>query len=181
MFTDTSDFLSTGVNALVAGHEKLHVLFATYNAVAGYKSGTVETGKDGLTIQVQNGNLSYSPLTDLVYCVGTPLHKVGANMEMSLKIEQPDATAFLAVVYAGLSAFNEAVALARKIKDDRPDAKIVITTCDCMLDDKSRTLSPLLQRKEIDAAVVTTICGGHDTMRDILEKVIEVWPAKVAA
>lgn len=41
MFTKSSDFITNGVNALVADSKKLHVLFATYNNVAGYESGTL--------------------------------------------------------------------------------------------------------------------------------------------
>ena len=193
MFTKSNDFLAQGVDTLIAGNEKLHVLFATYNTVEGYDSGSVQTHKDGLTIQVQNGNLHYSSLTDLTFFVGTPLADIGAeimdqearavqeDVESSLHIERHQDATFLAVVYAGLSAFREAVEMARKIKRNNPNAKIVLTTCDCVLSDKSDTLSPMLQKKEVDAVVVANRCGGRETMHDILEKIVEVWPAKVAA
>ena len=83
-----------------------------------------------------------------------------AEMESSLKIKTTEDSSFLAVVYAGLSAFNEAVEFARKIKNDNPAAKVVIVTCDCDLNHKARGLVPMLQDKELDAVVITSGCGG---------------------
>jgi hypothetical protein len=193
MFTNTDDFLVVGLGTILAGVKRLNVLFATYNNVAGYKSGPVATRKEGLAIQVQNGDLHYSSLTDLVYLLGTPLAKIGSEaikeearaaqseLESLLNIETAEDASFLAVVYAGLSAFDEAVAFARKVKKDNPAAKVVVVTCDCDLNNKARVLFPMLERREIEAAVVTSECGGRGTMRDILEKIVNDWPANPPA
>ena len=189
MFTHEPDFVSGGIKPLIDGVRKLHVLFATYNTVAGYRSGPVQTGRDGLTIQVQNGNLVYSPLTDLIWLgPHDPLGKLGAQImdaegraaqkmvESSLQIETGESAEFIAVIYAGLSAFDEALAMGRKIKAERPKSKVVIVTCDCAIERKAQTLNPLLQNKEIEAVVVTNTCGGRQTMRSILDGVMSQWP-----
>ena len=191
MLTNTQDFLDVGLGILTAGARKLHVLLATYNNVAGYKSGLVETDKEGLAIQVQNGNLFYSPLTFLIHLPDSRLARVGAEMmdheareaqsalEANLVIEDQEGVEFLAVVYAGLSAFHEAVELAHKLKEDRPSAKVVVVTCDCDLTNKTRELTPMLKRKELDAVVVTHECGGRATMRNIMEKVVSDSPVPI--
>lgn len=188
MFTNEADFVATGINALIANTDRLHVLFATYNNVAHYESGPVDTKNDCLTIQVQNGDLDYSPITDLVYLLGTPLAAVGgaameeeardaqSALEASLAIEYKENTLFIAVVYAGLSAFDEALDFARSVKKDQPAAKVVIVTCNCDLGHKDRVLEPLLQSKELDAVIVTYECGGRATMRDVLEGFMAAWP-----
>ena len=131
MFTNEFDFVATGINALIAGAGKVHVLFSTYNNVAHYGSGPVDTGKEGLTIEVRNGDLEYSPAANLVYALGTPLAAIGAavmeedarDAESTLEaaiaieaIEPKDGGTLIAVVYAGLSAFDEAVDFAHRIK-----------------------------------------------------------------
>lgn len=193
MFTNTDDFLAVGLPTILAGVKKLNVLFATYNNVAGYESGPVETGKEGLAIQISDGDLEYSPVADLVFSGDLMLAKIGARamdeearaaqaeLESALKINAAEDTSFLAVIYAGLSAFDEAVEFARKIKEDNPAAKVVVVTCDCDLNRKARVLFPMLQAKELDAVVATSECGGRATMCDILEKVVNDWPANPPA
>jgi hypothetical protein len=189
MFTNTTDFLTVGLPTVLAGIKRLDVLSVTYNNVAGYESGPVETGKEGLGIQVQNGNLHYSPLTDLVYSGNLMVARIGSEamdeearaaqveLESSLRIGTTEDASFLAVVYAGLSAFDEAVAFARKVKKDNPAAKVAVVTCDCDLTRKARSLVPMLRDKELDAVVVTSECGGRATMRDILQKIVSDWPS----
>ncbi|MGB7957765.1 MAG: hypothetical protein WCF77_02895 [Minisyncoccia bacterium] len=155
MLKNEADFVLTDVGALVAGIDRLHVLFCTYN-------------------------------------IGTPLAQIGSEamdeeartaqseLEAKLKIESQANASLLAVVYAGLSAFDEALEFARKVKQDRPDAKVVIVTCDCDLRRKASILEPMLQSEELEAVVVTHWCGGRSTMRDILEKIVEVWPVSVS-
>lgn len=167
MFTNMSDFLSVGLGTLIAGARELCVLFATYENVAGYESRPVETGKNGLVIQVRNGNQA---------ALGGKLAR--AAVESPLKIKAQEGVLFLAVIYAGLPAFDEAVAFAREIKHEHPVSKVVVVTCDCNLTRKARDLVPML-RRELDAVVVTSECGGRATMRDILEKVVSIWPMPV--
>ena len=191
MFTNRDEFIATGIGPLIAGAERLHVLFATYNNVAAYENGPVETDKDGLTIQVQNGNLEYSPTADLIYFIGTPLGEIGSQamrsearaaqseLESKLKIEAQKNASFLAVIYAGLSAFDEAIEMARKVKQEYVASKVVIVTCDCDFGRKHRTLDPMLASGQIDTVVETYECGGFATMRDILRATINSWPARV--
>jgi hypothetical protein len=193
MLTNTDDFLAVGLPTILAGIKRLNVLFATYNNVAGYRSGPVETGKDGLAIQVQNGDLEYSSRANLVHSSDIMTAMIGSRamdeearaaqsgLESSLEIEATEDASFLAVVYAGLSAFDEALAFARKIKQNNPAAKVVLVTCDCDLNRKARVLVPTLQDKELDAVVVTSGCGGRATMCDILEKIVNDWPANPPA
>jgi hypothetical protein len=194
MFMDLADFVSTNIPALIAGMEKLSVLFVTYNEVNGYESGLVDTKKDRLTIQVQSGNLHYSPLTtSLVWAIGTPLAEIGSAamddeareaqeaVEASIKIEVQEDTAFVAVVYAGLSAFDEALLFGRKIRQDNPAAKVVIVTCDCDPGRKRRVLVPMLETGELAAVIETYECGGREAMRKILLGFIEAWPSTVPA
>jgi hypothetical protein len=196
MFTNEFDFVATGINALTANTKELHVLFSTYNCVAGYGDGPVNTGKEGLTIEVRNGDLEYSPVADLVYALGTPLAAIGAaameedarDAEATLEaaiaieaIESKDNGTLIVVVYAGLSAFDEAVAFARRIKQSQPGAKVVVVTCNCDLRYKEPVLEPMLQDKELEAVVVTPECGGRGTMRDILEGFVAAWPNNVPA
>lgn len=192
MFTNTDDFLGR-LGALIVGADRLHVLFVTYNNVAGYESGPVDTGKDGLTIQVQNGDLEYSPMTNLVYLIGTALAEIGsqamdaeaqaaqATLESQLIVEPQDNARLLAVIYAGLSAFDEAVSFARAVRRDHPTAKIVIVTCDCNLRHKQQVLEPILASGEIESVVATFECGGRATMRRILNQVMSDWPVKTPA
>jgi hypothetical protein len=196
MFTDIGSFLGTGIPALIAGikpNERAYVLLANYNCVGSYESGPVATGKQGLMIEVQNGNLKYSPTADLIYAFPSPICAIGAEamdaeagaaqaiVESATKIEQPEAdTAFIAVVYAGLSAFGKAVNFARKIKQDKPAAKVVVLTCDCDLRAKEDILRSMLQSHDLEAVIVDHECGGRGAMRDILREFVRVWPPRSA-
>ena len=170
MFVTMNCFIRMGLGTLIAGARKLHVVFATYKRVPGYPTGPVATGKDGLTIQVQDGN---NP------AVSGAEEAAQAVVEESLEIEARSDATLLVVIYAGLSAFDQGVDFARKVKEDHPAAKVVILTCDCDLTWKSRKLTPLLENKELDAVVVTDECGGRGAMRDILKAVIASWPVPV--
>lgn len=191
MFTQPKSFVSDTLPALIAGVGGMHLLLATYNSVSGYESGDVETGVEGLTIHVQNGNLHYSPMTDLVF-YGGELGRIGAeamdaegqaaqaSLESNVKIENDEGTLLFSIVYAGVSAFDEAVDFARKIKKDHPTAKIVVLTCDCGLNSKKRDLLPMLQDKVFEEVIVTNRCGGEDIMSYLLESIKDAWASKVS-
>ena len=193
MFTNVDDFLSHGVPQILAGVEKLHVLMASYNSVGDHESGPVNTGRDGLSITVQNGNLEYSDMTNLIFssnpiqmALGSwVMHREGemaqVKVESALQVEVPDQVPFVAFVYAGVSAFEKAVQMAKEVKRKHPTSKVIVTTCNCDLGMKARTLQPMLDSKEIEAVVVTPWCGGHEMMDQILRRLVEVWPEKVPA
>lgn len=192
-FSRADHFFSTVLPGLVVGLPRLHALFATYNTVEGFSDGVPST-KPGLSIQVQEGQLEYSPGTDLVYLPDPFLARIGSMimdeearvaqqvLESKLEICKPsEDTPFIAFVYAGLSAYREAIAMAQTIRQSHAAAKIVVVTCDCMLYDKERILKPLLEKKEIDAVVVTSQCGARDFMADIVRQLVHIWPDTVAA
>lgn len=191
MFTELDDFLATGVPSLVTGTSRLHALFATYHEVAGYKTGYVPTRKPGLTIQVQNGGLKYSSVAKLVHSPDRDISTLGGNMmdleaslaqfavKANLEIRLQEGVPLVALIYAGLTAFDEAAVMARQIKMAVPASRVIVTTCDCNLKHKRDILRPILDSGEIDMAVVTWMCGGNAMMAMILEAVIEAWPASV--
>jgi hypothetical protein len=165
MFTNEMDFVAKDISALLAGVQGLDVLFATYRNVGDYENGSVETKKEGLTITVRNGD-------------AREYYEFAAQLEVesATEIKDQEGVSSLVVVYAGLSAFREAVAFARRIKRDHPAAKIVVVTCDCELSWKKRELEPMLQGGELEAVVVTSYCGGRTTMCDILKKIVAIFP-----
>ncbi len=83
----------------------------------------------------------------------------------------------LAVVYAGISAFNQAIDTVEHIHRKAPHADIIVVTCDCDVPEKKRSLGPLIVRGIIKEVVVTPICGGQEDMGLIVSSLIEAWPA----
>jgi hypothetical protein len=194
MVMEVKRFLLFELLGMLAGQQRLHVLFATYNGVIDYDTGDVPTGKKGLTIWVQCGDLAYSWDNLMVACSADPLfamrgekllkgqaEKAVAIVEKGLNLKPEAGVPVLAFIYSGLNGFDKAVALAGKIKLDNPDARVVVTTCDCDISTKTSVLDGMQARGEIDAAVYTTMCGGREMMREILDRVIKVWPTSVRA
>lgn len=193
MIARLTDFLVSGLRPYLEGTQRLHVLFATYNNVRMHESGPVETLKDGLTIQVQNGNLDYStfavfgPLSSnfAVSRLALDQGDVEARaaeraMKSSLSLEREENAPLLAFVYAGASAFREAFDTAAGIKRDNPGSRVVVLTCDCNLEWKEHDMQPRISDGEIDQMIVTRECGGRDGMRLILDSVVEQWQPPVA-
>lgn len=92
-----------------------------------------------------------------------------------------DGYQFLAVCYAGLTAFEQALRSATQMKSRVPGSKVILVTCDCDLSGKMAALQPNLTAGEIDLLVVTGNCGGEEVMRDILNMVVDFWPNDTAA
>lgn len=186
MFLDLSEFLSTKVKELASTSKKLKILFATYNNVYGYDNGVVRGTREGLIIKVQNGNLDYSPKTNLIWSPRLEIAVEGMNAmkreanealsSIAPAIEEGISTDvdFIAIIYIGLSAFNESVKLARTVKQKHPNSKVIVTSCDCDLRDKRAKLLPLLKNKEIDVAVFSDECGGQRMMGSILKKFLKM-------
>lgn len=197
MFVELKDFLENGITKFIEGKDNLHVLFATYNSVDRYENGPISTGKSGLTIQVQNGNLCYSRTTigmafaSLAIPKLTQDHQIVRQLASDMNQEAQTAqaelyshleagvpgnnTPLLAIIYGGLSAFDDAVTMAQNIKRDNPNTSVILTTCDCMLNEKESKLQPLLANQEIQEVVVTPFCGGRNMMREILETIMAKW------
>lgn len=195
-------FVREELPRIVQGKRTLSALFATYNNVADHESGPVETRKQGLTIGVQNGGLHYDPfaLVALTVAVDNPgdpmaaelgdmghavMHEQAVDaqeiMAQGVTISSDAPGSFIAFVYAGLSAFDEAISFAQSLRAKVADATIVILTCDCDPWRKESELLPLIQRGEIQHAVMTRECGGRGAMADMLDGLIAAWPAELSA
>ncbi len=83
---------------------------------------------------------------------------------------------FLAVVYAGLSAFEGPLEHAKKMREASPSAHIVVLTCDCDFEFKWIKLGPLCEQGVINEVVVTPWCGGVTAMSNMLTALINTWP-----
>jgi hypothetical protein len=152
------EFLGGKIPGLIAGVRVAHAAFITYQNVANYELGDVPTNEQGLTIEIRGGDGEYS-LNPYPLAPQTP----GADV--------------FAFIYAGLSGFDDSLAFVRRVKRDNPKAKIVIVTCDCRLEKKLAAIAPL-SPDVIEAVVATGECGGRMTMRDILERLIVIWPSR---
>lgn len=190
------------VNALpnlVNDQEELDAIFVTYNSVNGYPAGRVNTEKAGLNIVVRSGNLEYSPMTLLALGAGIALadtelansgsdrmeheaHTALANVKDRTKEElaKLENKSFLAVIYAGLSAFTKSLDYAREVRKSHPTAKVFVLTCDCDIRTKAPILDAAITCGEINDAIITSKCGGYDSMRKILEKLVTTWPTNLA-
>lgn len=173
----------------------LTALFSTYREVSGYENGSVETGKKGLKVIVQNGRMAFDPFDLAGLMIGNifPEHpearKIGdvalesceyragsaqERVERVLALKKDDN--MLAVIYAGVSGFEKATDFAVRLKQENPKTIIVVLTCDCNPSWKEESLLPLVEAGEIDYALVTGECGGRRAMKSILEKLVSIWP-----
>lgn len=198
-YISVEDFLRQELPKLIAEKRTLNALFATYGQVESYQSGPVNTGRIGLNIVVQAGNyvttdsilkassasLSLALAGDLEgsHAISEasrqPAISAQANLtsEVAGALEKEECQDFLAIVYAGLSAFEQALEFAQKIKKNAA-ANVAVLTCNCNLFRKSVALVPLLLSKELSHVIVTPACGGVRQMKEILEGLINAWPLK---
>lgn len=198
-FKTVEMFIGEDLPRLVQGKQQMTAFFATYNVVRGHDNGLVKHGKGGLTIWVQNGDVIYSDVAFGMLAAGVfnpsdPVMRIvseagnrklnaqaataQAQVEQALA-DQPaivNAENILAVVYAGLSAFDKAVAFASSLRAQHSHATVVVLTCDCQLESKGFELKPLMERGVIDYALATPECGGRKPMRTLLEALVAAWP-----
>ena len=157
MYRHPTHVFGTDIPALVAGHDRLHVVFATDKIISTALSkldGLVDTGKPGLTIQVQNQCLEYP-----------------------FRLEPPADTPLLVVIYGGLRGFASAIEMVKKVKAHRPDSRIVVTTCFCIPENKIVMAAPLLQSGVLDGMVqMKDSCNHHSFMGHIFSDLVESWP-----
>lgn len=189
-------FISVSIPKLIAKGRQLKAIFMTYNTVEGHNDGPVATNKTGLEITVATGNMRFDPLramlgmhaeaigdfqTANVLWEGVEADGREAEREVVTKvlpvIEGGQPGNFLAVIYAGISAFKEATRTAREVHRKIPGAHIVILTCDCDLHRKLNQLESLVESGEIQEVVVTGWCGGHGDMGEMVDALIDAWPA----
>lgn len=201
-FQTVKSFISDEIPRLVRDKRQMTALFATYNAVDGYSNGLVAHGKNGLTIRVQNGDVSYSDKASVAVLVGAfggpsnsaalRLGMIGCDMmkieadAAQEKVEQAltvgpsiDDDNVLAVVYAGLSAFGATVDFARSLRRQYPQATLVVLTCDCDLTSKRFELERLMEQGAIHHAIATSECGGRNSMRQLLEALVAAWHGEI--
>jgi len=200
MYSSTIDFIDSGLSKLTAGEQiPLQAIFATYNAVDGYGDGPVESGKHGLNINIQAGYY-IADINDIIMlgasiegeapkCIGRSAaqhirdessaaqHNVCVNVNSLDILQQAN---IFALVYAGFSAFQEALDCAAHIKKENNDATVIILTCDCDIDRKSKILDEYVDSDNITDYVVTHMCGGRGDMSEILEALIKQWPGVTA-
>jgi hypothetical protein len=173
-FLTIQEFIQKSIPALIAQTPNLTAIFSTYNQVAGYEDGEVKTGKINLEVTVATGNMSPCIFPELASREGKTA-QFEVNGKLTAILEQPPQK-MLAVVYAGISAFKEALTTVRAIHRKVPDAYIILLTCDCELEDKKRVLQPHVDSNLIKHVVVTPVCGGESAMGGILDALIKAWP-----
>lgn len=196
MYQRTDDFIANTLPAIIAGKKALTALFVTYKTVGRHPSGEVLSDKPGLKMVVKSGNhdtYSMQTITSLTLglfpgnkvsrAMGDSLFKAEGHAAMSklrasLNDLEPETSGqVLVILYAGLSAFDEAVDYAKELRTRFSNLTIVVVTCDCDVNGKMKKLQPLLNNHSIDHVAVTHRCGGQMEMGEILDSLAEQWPA----
>lgn len=181
----------------IQAEEKVRAIFATYNSVGRYENGELETGVENLSIVVQSGNLIYSPLTYVALggaLVSSTLLRGGVRTAQSLmefeaaeaqqpvieavsKIDVSDDTKLVVFIYTGLSGFSGSAELAEKVRENHPNAIIVLTMCDCGVRTHSAGLIDLVENGTANYLVYDNECGGYRLMNDLLKYLLEIYGA----
>jgi hypothetical protein len=186
-FTDLETFVREELPRINADRPKLRAIFATYNSVAGYDSGPVWAA-GGLTVQVANGGLP-PPVGLMFAMIADPsggaaaefrkdYARQGAASQGAVESQIAelgdlgDGDDILAVVYAGVTAFQQSVEFVLELRRRAPQAVIVLVTCSCGSDRKQRWLQPIMESGIIDSVIETPECGGERTMGALLDTLI---------
>lgn len=154
VYRETDMFEGAGVlpellAALRDGEGANRILFCTYKYVRGHENGHVDTGDDDLEIIIESGGHNvYSPESMLDVGLRFALASRGIvpmnngstlmNVEgQSAQRKLEDRTEAmisekprLAFVYVGLSAFQESLAFAKKLRREH-GMQVVVVTCTC--------------------------------------------------
>ncbi len=187
MFIDER-VVKTFISGLFRNRKRVYMLFATHKEVSGYRGGVVPTQKQDLTIQIRDSSFQLDAIARRrpVYpaqrvesasyaTIGSAGDPATAELE-SLLANVADGVLFVVVIYVGLAAFKEGVDLGRAFKSNYPDAKVILTTCDCGLQMKQTELDPLLDNQTFEAVVVTSRCGAAGLMGQMITDSIELFP-----
>ena len=195
----TEEFVGSVIPKLIDGKNGLRAFFSTYNEVTGHNSGPVETGDPNLEIAVSAGGAQPASLCEIFDSTERALRAAAvgdfaaANRELdsatrdarqgqvAVAAAMADQTARqsypdVAVVYAGYSAFRQAIATVTDLHKQSPETFIAVLTCDCDLGAKRWELGTI---DGLGAVVVTPRCGGRRDMRDLLEAFVAMWPNRV--
>ena len=174
----TETFLSDVLPGLLAGKNELNVLLVSYHRV----DEVVEV-KDGLRIKVLSGNLRYSDELMSGFLLLGPhpantaqMKKEGrAAFERTVSgLQMENKGPVLAIVYVGVSAFDESLDLALKIARN-PNTDVVVVTCDCNFGQRVQKLDTHVEMGNLKAAVEARYCGGTEAMNDIAREINQIW------
>lgn len=200
-FLSVDELTKTIIPQIVSNSQTLDALFLTYNGVSGFDNGTVE--QNGLSITIHSEN-PFPSLPDpeeesivlaaMAFPQNTNLREAAYRIldedrkdKQRLQRSLENQTSFLSefrtkknlfvLVYAGLSAFQEALGFAKQIKQYITGALVAILTCDCDLDRKTpHLLMALHEDNGINYVIVSWECGGYNPMGRIAKRLIDSWP-----
>lgn len=190
------EFGRTIIPQIINGKARLRVLFSTYNEIPGYNDGPVKTKDPNLEIAVVTGGVQPIDPGLIFGSMGRALAAAAAFDIRSIKAErdfitqdarqgQEEVDAKLtdqadkqrhpdvAVIYAGYSAFRQAVETLERLHLESPDTFIVVLTCDCDVEKKRGVLGTI---DGIGAIIITPNCGGRGDMRNLLDEFVAQWP-----
>ena len=187
----TAAFVQGALPGIIAGRTSLSAAFISYRLIGDYRDGLVATGKEGLRILVATGaeaDLTVAPRGMAILARGTLkdhqdfLAQSDADGARDLhtaqsKVSDPEKND-LAVVYLGLTAFDQSLNMVRSIRSASPTIQIVTVTCDCDLYDKRAKVAALVESGSISHFVVAQDCGGYVSMGNIIETMIDLWPGE---
>lgn len=185
-FTDPDTFVREELPRISANKPALRAIFATYNSVAGYDSGSIWFNE--LRVQIATGDLP--PPAGLLFAAMAgdaaiadyrkEYDRQGAAAQDAVEAQIAELgdlsqeTDVLAVVYAGVTAFQQSVAFVLDLRRQAPQAVIVLVTCGCGSDRKRQWLQPIIDSGIIDSVIETPECGGERTMGAILDALIRL-------
>ncbi len=194
---DVSQFNSLVIPELIQNKQSLQAVFMTYKTITGYPNGTIIDSLPGLRLEVRSSNSSFELVDQAFAFAGLQALAQGdinsaeafgrmgdAESRQAQKVvgvSAPiieDSERVLLVIYAGLSAFEEALAFARSFKMMHKNGSVVVLTCDCDVKRKMKDLNRLVEQGEIANVVVTSECGGRGAMRKMIEGLISAWSSK---
>ena len=161
------------------------VMIITYNSVLEFSKGIQKIGKLSLNIM---SALSIEEDLENCYRLNTERKKGAFIAEAQhqiaqraveqkkldtkiLSVETPD----IICMYAGVSAYKEAVKSALQAHEKWPKAYIAIVTCECNLNEKLNELLPLKEREVIDTIIAVPECGGHHALSQIARAFVKMY------
>ncbi len=188
-FGSVESFASEGLPGLLSGRKGARVLFASYNEIDGFPSGSVEVDDSSLRIQVLSGGRpapDFGFMLDWVAHFGTSESSRfskefctrAENAQAAVAGELSEGRAFpdIAIIYAGLAAFESVIKMIDDMRKQTSESHVVVLTCDCSIHQKM----PFLNKQHgVDTVVVTYECGGYGGMGNLVNALKEQWPKRI--
>jgi hypothetical protein len=182
VYQTVESFTGEYLPPILAKRKKMNVAFVTYNCVDGHGNGVVNK-ESSLRVTIVNGGRPLAGLADALpsllvdargFIDNQELLAKQAQREISLNKTSPPKLDLL-VIYAGIMAFNETLDELEAFKVRSPETLVVVVTCNCSLELKSRKLNTLKHAGLISEVVVGDECGGRISMRRLLEALSAAW------